>query len=196
LTRNRRLLGRLVPLIGIASIASIASIAEITALPTAASAQELYTYTVGVLGGVGGSADVDPGQDFGNHSFQLNLGLVTEPRTVLGLRLGKLALDRRPTFGTLTGASLTYADIGGEYRFDETYYQSGIYLALGAYRLYGERPDGSDRTQTSIGAALGLTGEFPVYRHVGLLVELSGHYAHLDEAKFFAMAHAGVAVHF
>jgi hypothetical protein len=187
LTRNRRLLGRLLLLAGLA---------QVTALPTAAGAQELHTYTVGLLAGLGGSADVDPGQDFGNRSFQLNLGLVTEPRTVLGLRVGKLALDRKPTFGTLTEADLSYATIGGEYRFDETYYQSGIYLALGAYRLYGERPDGSDSTQTSVGAALGFTGEFPVHRHVGILVELSGHYAHLDEAKFFAMAHAGVAFHF
>jgi hypothetical protein len=150
-----------------------------------------------VLGCVGGSSDVDPGSDFGNHGFQVNFGLVTEPRTVLSLRVGRLSLDRKPTFGSLIHADLTYADIGGEYRFDETYYQSGVYFALGAYRLNGKRAfDGSSRDQTTIGGALGLTGEFPLNSHFGILLELSGHYTPLNEAKIFAMGHAGVAFHF
>jgi hypothetical protein len=191
LTRNRRLLGRLV------LFSTIAGLAGTIALPGAARAQELYTYTVGVLGGVGGSYDVDPGSDYGNHGFQVNFGLVTEPRTVLNLRVGRLSLDRKPLFGSLTDASLTYADIGGEYRFDETYYQSGVYIALGAYRLNGKRAfDGSSRDQTAVGGAIGLTGEFPINSHFGILLELSGHYTTLSEAKLFAMGHAGVAFHF
>ncbi len=191
LKRNPRLLGRLV------LFSLIAGLAGTIALPGAAQAQELYTYTIGVLGGVGGSSDVDPGSDFGNHGFQVNFGLVTEPRTLLNLRIGQLSLDRKPTFGSLTSANLTYADIGGEYRFDETYYQSGVYFALGAYRLNGKRAiDGSSRDQTSIGGALGLTGEFPINSHFGILLEISGHYTPLDEAKIFAMGHAGVAFHF
>jgi hypothetical protein len=191
LTRNRRLLGRLV------LFSLIAGFAGTIALPGAARAQELYTYTVGVLGGVGGSSDVDPGSDFGNHGYQFNFGLVTEPRTVLDLRVGRLGLDRKPAFGSLTDADLTYATLGGEYRFDETYYQSGVYFALGAYRLNGKRAfDGSSRDQTTLGGAIGLTGEFPINSHFGVLVELSGHYTLLNEAKIFAMAHAGVAFHF
>src|SRR5262249_39082808 len=141
--------------------------------------------------------DADPGSDLGNHGFQVNLGLVTEPKTVLGLRVGRLSLDRKSQFGNLTDAGLTYAHIGGEYRFDETYYQSGGYLALGAYHLTGTRAsDGSRRSQTAVGAALGFTGEFPINSHFGILIELSGHYTPLDEAKTFAMGHAGVAFHF
>jgi hypothetical protein len=191
LTRNRRLFARLVLFAGIAGMAGT------LALPGAAQAQELYTYTVGVLGGVGGSPDADPGSDLGNHGFQVNLGLVTEPKTVLSLRVGRLSLDRKSDFGSLTGANLTYADIGGEYRFNETYYQSGVYIALGAYRLQGKRAfDGSRREQTAVGAALGLTGEFPINSHFGILIELSGHYTPLKEANTFAMGHAGVAFHF
>lgn len=193
MNRNHRLLGRLRGLVRIVGVVGILGVA----LPTTSHAQELYTYTVGVLGGLGGSYDVDPGSDYGNHGFQVDLGLVTEPRTVLGLRLGRLSLDRKSSFGSLTDAGLTYATLGGEYRYDETYYQSGIYLALGAYRLNGKRLfDGASRDQTSIGAALGFTGEFPINSHVGILLELSGHYTTLSEAKIFAMGLAGVAFHF
>jgi hypothetical protein len=190
-----RLPGRLSRIALFVALAAMA--AATAALPGAAHAQELYTYTVGLLGGVGGSPDVDPGSDLGNHGFQVNLGLVTEPKTVLGLRVGKLSLDRKSQFGNLTDADLTYATLGGEYRFNETYYQSGVYLALGAYHLSGNRVfDRSSRSQTAVGAALGLTGEFPINSHFGILIELSGHYTPLDEAKTFAMGHAGVAFHF
>jgi hypothetical protein len=187
LTRNRRLLGRLVFLAGLTGM---------MALPGTGRAQELFTFSAGLLGGLGGSSDVSSGSDFGNHGFQINLGLVTEPRTQLDLHLGKLSLDHRGSFGALTNADLSYVNIGGEYRYDETYYQSGIYLALGAYKLSGREASGRTRDQTALGAALGLTGEFPIYNHVGILVELAGHYALLDEAKIFATAHAGVTIHF
>ncbi|HZF10045.1 MAG TPA: hypothetical protein VFE33_14745 [Thermoanaerobaculia bacterium] len=188
--RTHRLLGRLVLLAGVAALSGL------LAFSGTARAQGLSTFSAGILGGLGGSSDVDSGQDFGNHGFQINLGLETEPRTQLDLHLGRLSLDHKGAFGSLTGASLSYVNIGGEYRYDETYYQSGVYLALGAYRLYGEQANGRDRTQTAIGAALGLTGEFPINRHVGILVELAGHYALLDEAKVFGTAHAGVTFHF
>jgi hypothetical protein len=187
LIRYRHLLGRLVLLAGLSGM---------IVLPGAVRAQELFTFTAGLLGGLGGSSDVDPGNGFGNHGFQLNLGLVTEPRTQLDLHLGRLSLDNKGAFGSLTGASLTYANIGGEYRYDETYYQSGVYLALGDYKLSGRQATGGSRDQSALGAALGLTGEFPINSHVGILLELAGHYTLLDEAKIFATAHAGVAVHF
>jgi len=190
LIRNHRLPRRL------ALFAGVVALSGLLALPGAARAQELYTYSVGLLGGLGGSSDASTGSDFGNHGFQLNLGLGTEPRTQLDLHLGRLSLDHKNPFGSLTGADLSYVNIGGEYRYDETYYQSGVYLALGAYRLNGRQADGHDRSQTAIGAALGLTGEFPIYSHVGILVELAGHYALLDEAKIFGTAHVGVTVHF
>ncbi|HTQ81508.1 MAG TPA: hypothetical protein VMM92_16030 [Thermoanaerobaculia bacterium] len=188
--RNRRLLARLIPMAGLIVLGVW------LALPATVEAQELYTYTVGVLGGVGGSYDVDPGSSYGNHGFQINLGLVTEPKTVLGLRVGRLSLNDKPTFGSLTNADLTFADIAGEYRFDETYYQSGVYLGLGAYRLRGKRDGLFEREQTAVGGVLGLTGEFPLNSHFGIILDLAGHYTPLDEAKIFVTGNAGVAFHF
>lgn len=180
---SRRLLGRLA-LLGLFLV------------PAAARAEEQYTYSIGVLGGLGGSWDVDPGSGFSNPGFQLNLGMVTEPRTLVAFRLGKLNLDKEDLFGSLHAADLSYVTVGGEYRFQETYYDSGVYLGLGGYRLRGTRSDGSDTDKTSVGLTVGITGEFPINRWVGVLLEISGHYADLDEAQIFAMAHGGVAFHF
>ena len=162
-----------------------------------AQVQELYTFTIGALGGAGGSLDVDRGDALDNFGGQLNLGLVTEERTHLILRLGKLGLDTDEGFGSLDDdAELTYATIGGEYRWRETYYTSGIYLSLGGYRLEGIDFRGSEETDTAPGLVLGVTGEFPLHRRVGILVELSGHYVDFEDANVFAMGHAGIAIHF
>jgi hypothetical protein len=185
LTRIPRLLGRLLLLAGL------------FLLPGAAGAQELYTFTVGVLGGIGGSVDAEPGDSLTNTGLQLNLGLVTESRTHLVLRLGQLALDEDEFFGSLQDADLTYATIGGEYRISETFYDSGVYIGLGGYRLEGtSRFGGDDDGDTSWGLSIGFTGELPLTRWLGVQAEISGHYVDFDEAQIFGMAHAGLAFHF
>lgn len=164
--------------------------------PGAARAQETYTFTVGALGGIGGSVDADPGDELDNTGFQLDLGMVIEPQNHLVLRLGRHDLDSGGRFEDLTNAELTYATIGGEYKYRHDYYDSGIYLALGGYRLEGDRPAGGSTDETAIGLALGVTGEFPVRRWLGVQVELSGHYADFDRANLFALGHVGLVVHF
>ena len=42
----------------------------------------------------------------------------------------------RETYGRSI-ATMTYATIGGEYRTPETFFDSGLYIALGGYRLQG-----------------------------------------------------------
>lgn len=166
------------------------------AAPGAARAQETYTFSVGALGGIGGSVDADPGDELDNTGFQLDLGMVIQPQNHLVLRLGTLDLDSGDRFEDLTGASLTYATIGGEYKYRHSYYDSGVYLALGGYRLEGDRVSGGEDEETAIGLALGVTGEFPINRWLGFQVELSGHYADFDRANLFAMGHAGLVFHF
>lgn len=161
----------------------------------AAGAQELYNFTVGALGGIGGSTDVDPGDGFDNTGVQVNLTMVTAPRTHVGFRIGRLALDDQEFFGTLNEAELTYLTLAGEYRFQESYYESGVYLGLGGYRLEGER-FGEGEQDTSLGVVLGFNGEFKVNRWLGVVIELSGHYVDFEEAQVFGMAHGGLAVHF
>ena len=137
--------------------------AALLLLPGAVRAQEQYTFTVGLLGGLGGSLDVDPGDDLDNTGFQVNFDVVSEPRTHVGIRAGRLALDSSEQFGSLTDSELTYATIAGEYRFSESYHESGMYIGLGGYRLDGTR-GGQDESDTAIGLALGVTGELKINR--------------------------------
>lgn len=181
---NRRLRGRLLMAL------------SLLLLPAAASAQqEVYNYTVGLLGAVGGSFDANPGDNLGNTGFQVNLGYVTEPGTHLVVRAGRLGLDKSEFFGSLTDAEMKYVTIGGEYRYHESVYDSGVYVALGGYRLEGD--NGVRRsTEDTWGVSVGVTGELPIRRWLGLQVEFSGHYANFRDAQFFGMAHGGVVLHF
>jgi hypothetical protein len=165
-------------------------------LPAAAGAQELYTYTVGLFGGIGGSPDADPGGSFTNTGFQVNLGLVTEPHTHLVLRTGRLGLDKDQLFGSLSNADMEYVTLGGEYRYSEEFYESGVFVALGGYRLNGTQASGRDSQRDSWGVSVGFTGELPIRRWLGVQAELSGHYVDFKEEQFFAMAHVGLAFHF
>jgi len=180
---RQRLLGGLAVLLGL------------LVLPGVAHAAEQYTYTAGILGGIGGSFDADPGDDVSNSSYQLNLSMVTDTRTLVGFRVGKLNLDKQGAFGSLTGADLSYVTLAGEYRFQESYYESGLYIGLGGYRLSGDRA-GKAESQTSVGVVVGVTGELTVNRWLGVVVELSGHYVDVDEANLYGMGHAGLAFHF
>lgn len=164
--------------------------------PAAVSAQEQYNFTVGLLGGIGGSPDAEPGDDLGNTGYQLNLSMVTEPGTHVGFRLGQLGLDNDELFGSLREAELSYVTVGGEYRFRQGYYDSGLYLALGGYRLEGLGFDDQDESDTAIGLAVGVTGEFEINRWLSLVLELSGHYADFEESQIFGMGHGGFAIHF
>lgn len=177
--------------------AAAAVLAVALLLPTPAGAQETYTFTVGALGGLGGSLDAEPGDGLDNGSFQIDLGMVLQPQNHLFARIGRLGLgDGGDRFTDLVDADLTYATIGGEYRYRHSYYDSGLYLALGAYRLEGDAPAGGEEDETAVGLALGVTGEFPINRWLGVQVEFSGHYADFDRAQVFAMGHAGLVVHF
>lgn len=180
--------------LAVAAVLAAAALALLA--PGAAEAQETYTFTVGAFGGLGGSVDAEPGDELDNTGFQLDLGVVIQPKNHLVLRLGRLDLDSAERFEDLTAAELTYATIGGEYKYRHSYYDSGIYLALGAYRLEGETAPGADEEETAIGLALGVTGEFPITRWLGFQVELSGHYADFDRANLFAMGQAGFVFHF
>lgn len=178
------------------SIIALAAAAAL-AIAAPASAQELYTFSVSAFGGLGGSFDAEPGDDLGNTGFQLGASMITEPRTRIALRGGRLGLADGDRFASRFDADLTYLTAAGEYRFLQSYYSPWAYIGLGAYRVQGDDFfGGGDGDDTAVGVAIGLLGEFTITRHLDFVVEASGHYADLDDANVFAMAHAGLALRF
>ena len=175
------------------------AVLALTAWSAPAHAQgELYTFSAGLLGTVGGSQDANPGDDLGNTGFQLDLSMITQPGEHLVVRIGNLGLGDGGPFGSdLTDADLTYATIGGEYRYRHSYYDSGVFIALGGYRLGGDNLfTGASENHSAIGLSAGASGEFPINPWLGVAVELSGHYVDLDEAQIFVVGGAGLVVHF
>jgi hypothetical protein len=168
--------------------------------PAAARAQELYTFTASLLLGVGGSFDENDA-GFGNPSFQLGFSNVIEKRTHVGLRLGTVDFGSSEYVGEVKEADLTYFNVSGEYRsakssFSGSLIESGVYIGLGGYQLSGTTEDGRSESSTSIGLALGLTGDFVVSRSFAIRVELSGHILSANDARYFGLAQVGLAYRF
>ncbi len=165
-------------------------------LPRAAAAQDDYTFTVGLLGGVGGSFDDSSDGDLDHPVIAATLGMVTNDRTLTVVRLGRLDFGSETDVEGLHDAELTFVTIAGEYRFRQPSYDYGVYLGLGGYELAGRDLVEGDVDDRGLGLALGFTGDFDLTRHLSVIVELSAHYAFLDHADIYGMAAGGLAVHF
>lgn len=179
-----------------ALVALVWTVAPGAVSPLAAEQQESYSFTLGLLGGVGGGLDSEPDAGLGGSSYLLQAGLITEPRTLVSVRAGRLKLDGDEGFEHYREAELEFVNVAGEYRFSQSFYDYGLYLGVGYYHLSGERRVGGTDSESDLGVALGLTGDFDVTRHLSVVGELSAHYAFLDSAAIYAMAHVGLAVHF
>ncbi len=181
---NRRLLVPLALLLALAT-------------PRGASAQD-YTWTVSLLGGVGGSVDEGGTADFGG---QLGAALQIDRLHHVWVRAGRLDFDTGSEVGSIADAEVTYVDFGGEYQFHEGYYESGLFLGLGAYQLEGTElgVGGVPRDvldDTAIGLVVGVSGEFKFSPSFALLAEISGHVLDSDATRVLGMGHAGFALHF
>ena len=169
-------------------------LASAFAASSSARAQGFYPYRVSALFGVGGVVDNDVSSGYSNSTFQLGFSFETEQNTLVGLRYAQLDFGDGLNDDGLGSAELSYATVVGEYRFNEGYYQSGIYLGLGGYNLERVGPMGVKEDDTGIGVALGVTGEFEISGRWAFLVELSGHWADVDAVNFFVLGHAGIVV--
>lgn len=165
-------------------------------LPAALEAQE-STWTLSALGGLGAAIDEGGSAGFG---LQVGGALVVDRQTNIWLRLGSVGFDTGDDAGALDDAGATYVNIGGEYQFFEGYYDSGVFLGLGAYNVDGTRigavGPARDVDDTVLGLVLGVSGEFKVTPKFAFLVEVAGHVLDSDDAQVLATAHAGVAWHF
>lgn len=163
-----------------------------------ALAQGRHNLLVTLTGGIGGSIDEDDA-GLGNRAFQLGLAMESGVQRLLSLRLGRISFGSEEVLGALADPQLDYAIVGGEYRFDEGAYISGLFLGLGAYRLEGIRAvagaAGVRDEKTVLGVNLGASGLFEVTRRVSLTGEISAHLLNSDVAEIFLVALGGVAIH-
>lgn len=160
--------------------------------PSSARAQGDKNLLITVLGGIGGSVDENDA-GYGNTGFQLGLASEVAHDVLLGLRLGTLSYDETDRIGLLTDPSVEYVNVAGEYRFSESYYESGVFLGLGAYRLEGLL-GGAQEEDTVLGLTLGATGTFDVSRRVSLAAEVAGHILDSEVAEIFLTVFAGLAI--
>ena len=178
-------------------LGSMLALLLLLSVPALAAPGDSHSYSLSLLGGVGGSPDVEPGSGFGNTGYQLNFSVVRESGTLIGARVGRVDLSDEERFGPLREAFLDYALLGGEYLFNESYYVSGVFLGVGGYRLSGDPVSGGEsEEETAFGGSLGLSGEFGLTRSLAIRVELAGHYADLETTQVFGTAHVGLTLHF
>ncbi len=151
-----------------------------------AAAQERYSYTVTLSPSIGGS--FSEGTD--SSGVQAAFSWRTQPRTAVGVRFGSIGLSGDQV-GTLESPTFRYATIAGEYRFQELYYESGVFFGLGLYQL----GNGVD-SEEGPGLTLGVSGDFPINKRLSVVIELSGHYADIDADSTYANASVGLAYQF
>ena len=156
--------------------------------PATSFAQATSNYSVGLMLGLGGSAESNPDTGIDNFSIEGIFSYKIDRYSRFRARVGQLDLET--DFGS---SELNYLTLSGEYLVAADNYESGLFIGLGLYDLGGGVGFQDDN---ALGLTLGVTGDFYLSDRFSLLVEFSGHYADFDSTQFFVTGHAGVLFHF
>jgi hypothetical protein len=151
----------------------------VCALPAAAQYQQ-----VGVaFGGTKRLYDRDERDARLSQSFNLTdvkevwYGFRLEPDTMLKFKVGELDApvgtapsDARPD-EAITSGRIEHGEIIVDYKFDEPFGSTGIFLGAGMYR----EKEGRTSPETDFGWSGGVNGDFPINRRFGVTVEGTYH---------------------
>ena len=180
----------------------------LSCLAGSSSAQTPSRYTAGVTFGFGSPTGSGPSgstiddvylvNDSFEFGYQLMFGMEVRRGTLFAVRFGQVDVEiaspaALSVFGGPIGSDLSYLTLTGEYRMPAGSYQSGFFMGLGYYSVDGKNVFDDD---DGLGLTLGVDGDIRINDRWSILVEFSGHYADLEYAQFFIMAHAGLAFHF
>lgn len=163
-------------------------------LSAASLAAQEHVWSIGLSGGLSGSLDEDQA-GFSNPAFQARLAVETAPHSNLALRVGRMDFGDGE-LGRSHDATLDYLTIGGEYLFEESYYESGLYAGLGLYDLASTRFDGSPGDETTVGIVVGALGEFRLADRWFVYGEAALAYTNLELAQLFADLQLGIGFRF
>ena len=168
---------------------------------TAGLAQNYPKAVAGVLGAAGSADETEAG--FGNPTWQVTFTSEVAEKTSVAGRLGGIHWSSGDYVGEIEGPSLLYVTLAGEYHesrasFSKSLVEPSIFIGLGFYHLEGETSEGESASESAPGLAVGLAGDIPLNakRNLTLRMEISGHYAALNAAQLFAMAHFGLSYRF
>lgn len=171
-------------------------------VPATAVLAQAYTYTIGGLVGIGGSLD-ESDAGFGHPSWQVLFTSDIAEKTYFAARLGGLHWGSDDQIENVTGPSLYYITLAGEYRetrasFSGGFVEPGVYIGLGFYSLDGTDDEGESVSETAPGLAIGVTGDFPLNskRNLAMRLEFAAHYAALNAAQLFGTIHLGLSYRF
>lgn len=160
---------------------------------SSSGAQE-RVFSIAVSGGLAGSLDEDEG-GFSNATFQGRFAVETARRRLVSVRLGRMDFDGEPLGGAFD-ATVDYLTVAGEYLFDESYYESGLYAGLGLFDLASTRFDGRPGDETAVGLVVGALGEFRLTDRWFVYGEAGFAYTNLELAQLFADLQLGVGFRF
>ncbi|MEM1177612.1 MAG: outer membrane beta-barrel protein [Acidobacteriota bacterium] len=178
------------------AIYAVAALALLTALPASA---QTSGFSLGLLGGVGGSPDSD---SYTGTSIQAVASWEWRLRTHAQIRVGVLELDIDDVVdGFDVGADLTWVGLTTEYRHNADFYDAGYIIGLGYYSLETDTtviPGGviAATDEDAIGVHLGVSGHFNIGNRWAVPIEIMGHWADFDAAQIFITAQAGLAYRF
>lgn len=177
-------------------------------LPGSMLLGQAYTYRVAGMVGAGGSLD-ESDTGLGNVSWQLLFTSDIAEKTFVALRVGGAHWDSNERVAAAVGPSLYFATVAGEYRetrasFSGGFVEPGVYVGLGYYWMDGDYWLDEEGLLTEgfsdhgPGVSIGVTGDIALNakRNWTLRLELAAHYADLDAAQLFGLAHLGVSYHF
>jgi len=171
-------------------------------LPATATVAQSYSYTIGGLVGVGGSLDENDA-GFGQPAWQVTFTSDIAEKTYFAARLGGMYWGSEDKVEEVTGPSLLYVTLAGEYRetrasFSGGFVEPSVFVGLGFYNLDGTNDEGKGVSESAPGLVVGLNGDIPLSskRYLALRLELSAHYAALDSSQLFTMVHLGLSYRF
>ena len=78
-----------------------------------------------------------------------------------------------------------------EYRFSEFYGTTGLFAGVGMYRAEAE-----GETETDYGFNAGVTGDFPISRRYGVILDATYHWTNLEFRPKYLTVGAGLRVRF
>jgi len=96
------------------------------------------------------------------------------------------------TFRKDADGEVQHAEVGVQYEFSEAFGSTGIFAGAGLYR---QSAAGFDST-TNFGASFGISGDFPINRRYGVVLDGTYHWVRTDFQPRFMTVGAGLRIAF